>query len=60
MTVVAEPLVDVDEWVATVRWHRPDGAEDLCPWCGWHWPCPPYFQARRELIAAGVDPELWA
>lgn len=51
---------DPVELVGQARRHRPYGREDLCRACGWHWPCPAFFAARYALIAAGVDPELWA
>jgi hypothetical protein len=53
-------LAYLREQVALARSHRATGAEDLCSACGWHWPCPAYFAARRELIAAAVHPREWA
>lgn len=46
--------------VGVARAHRPTGFDDVCSACGWHWPCPEYFHARRWLIAAGVHPNEWA
>lgn len=46
--------------VAQARTHRPHGYEELCAACGWHWPCPAFFQARHTLIRAGVPPAWWA
>ena len=40
--------------------HRAEGEDDVCVECGWHWPCPSYFQARHALIQAGVSPAAWA
>jgi hypothetical protein len=54
------PELAVDALVASVRKHRTTEAEDVCSTCGWHWPCPAYFQARRSLIAGQVAPALWA
>jgi hypothetical protein len=51
---------DLCEHLILARSHRPTGAEDVCEACGWHWPCPIYFQARRALISAGVPPTEWA
>ena len=46
--------------VDDARQHRPEGTEDLCAACEWHWPCPAYTQARLALIRAGVPPAWWA
>ena len=52
-----ERLTDpVDE----ARAHRPQGEQDLCAACGWHWPCPGFFAARWSLIRVGVPPAVWA
>jgi hypothetical protein len=52
-----EPAQDA---LAALRRHRTTEAEDLCAACGWHWPCPAYFQARHTLIQVGVPPCEWA
>jgi hypothetical protein len=58
-------LVDDRHGVATMvlvdaaRRHRPRGPQDDCCACDVHWPCPTFFGARRDLIAAGVPVQLW-
>jgi hypothetical protein len=56
----AGPVPAAGDWVAQARAHRCTCGEDLCVRCGWHWPCPAFFRARRALIAARVPPALWA
>jgi hypothetical protein len=59
VTVVLIDIVTADTDLAKARTHRP-GGEDVCRECGWHWPCPAFFAARRALIRAGVPPVYWA
>lgn len=51
---------EVCEHLVLARSHRPTEPEDFCSACGWHWPCPVFFQARRLLISTGVPPSEWA
>jgi hypothetical protein len=58
---VVDPVAaGAGELLAEARAHRCTQGDDCCAGCGWHWPCPAFFHARRALIAAQVPPALWA